>query len=550
MAFNVSYNFQARDQFSAVARKVKKATSDLRSKIVQMGKTVTATGPKFRRLGDKIRRFGRSAVDNLGPKIRKLGTRIKSLGRSALDAGKRFSLFATVPIALLGRSLIKAASDAEETRSKFDTVFKDIGVKASTAADELASGFGLSGTKARELLGDTADLLSGFGFTQEAALDLSSQVNKLAVDLASFTNFSGGAEGASAALTKALLGERESIKSLGIAILEKDVVARVKQLVIVEKMTFASLRQAKAFATLQLAQEQSKNAIGDFARTSESFANKQRVLNARMQDFREGLGNILLPIATKIVVVMTELVEKFNGLSPAVKKTILVIGGVLAVAGPLLLIIGSLALVLPAIAAGFALAFSPVGVIIAGVVLAIAGIGFAISALRNNWTEISDVIGGTIAQIGVNFSSVFDGITGTINQIGVNIGSTFFDISSVISETISGISNSISTTIDLIATGFEIKFAEIKATIQSFTAGISGFFSSVGGNISSFFGIAQDKAETAVSNNQQLIQQQSSRADVNVNLRAPEGVVESVKTARSGNVRGMNLGVNMAMAGG
>lgn len=40
-----------------------------------------------------------------------------------------------------------------------------------------------------------------------------------------------------------------------------------------------------------------------------------------------------------------------------------------------------------------------------------------------------------------------------------------------------------------------------------------------------------------------------SRADVNVNLRAPEGVVESVKSRTEGNAAGMSVGVNMQTAG-
>ena len=94
--------------------------------------------------------------------------------------------------------------------------------KAEDTAKTFRQSFGLSRKAAKQLLGDTGDLLVGFGFTEDAALDLSKKVNELAVDLASFTNFSGGAEGASLALTKALLGERESIKSLGIAITEAD----------------------------------------------------------------------------------------------------------------------------------------------------------------------------------------------------------------------------------------------------------------------------------------------------------------------------------------
>ena len=164
------------------------------------------------------------------------------------------------------KQLVRLASDAEETASKFGVVFSNISDDANAAAKNLVDNFGLSSTAAKTLLSDTGDLLTGFGFTQESALDLSNQVSTLAVDLASFTNYSGGAAGASAALTKALLGERESIKSLGIAITEADLKSYIEDQ---GKSYETATRQEKAQATLALAIRQSGNAIGDFARRSE-----------------------------------------------------------------------------------------------------------------------------------------------------------------------------------------------------------------------------------------------------------------------------------------
>jgi hypothetical protein len=202
--------------------------------------------------------------------------------------------------------LIGAASRAQETLSKFNTVFRDVKKEADATAKNLARNFGLSAMAARQLLSDTGDLLSGFGFTQKSALDLSKQVNELAVDLASFTNFSGGAEGASQALTKALLGERESVKALGISILETDVKAKVLENT-QKGLTFETERQAKAYATLMIAQEQSKNAIGDFARTSEGFANQIRILRANFENWAVAAGEKLLPVLGPIVSVLNRI---------------------------------------------------------------------------------------------------------------------------------------------------------------------------------------------------------------------------------------------------
>lgn len=236
--------------------------------------------------------------------MRSLGKSTRGASESAGGASKAFRALKNIGIAAiavqgaraLGRlagELVSVASNAEETANKFGVTFRGIQSEAQAAAQSLADNFGLAQDQAQGLLADTGDLLTGFGFTRESALDLSTQVNELAVDLASFTNFSGGAEGASQALTKALLGERESLKSLGIAITEADIQRLAEDKGIVGELT----RQQKAALTLELAMEQSGNAIGDFERSQASFANQTRIAEANIRDQKVALGSALLPIA-------------------------------------------------------------------------------------------------------------------------------------------------------------------------------------------------------------------------------------------------------------
>lgn len=228
---------------------------------------------------------------------------IKQFGNS-LDSVKKIA-FAAVAAKItegfidISKASIDAASDAEETANKFNVVFSSVIEGASAAAKELNESYGLSSRASQQLLSDTGDLLTGFGFSQDAALDLSTQVAKLGVDLASFTNFSGGAEGAADALTKALLGERESVKALGISILEADVQAKVLELS-QRGLTFETERQAKAYATLELATEQSANALGDFERSSDSLANQQRITQAAIEDLQADLGRLFLPAVNAV----------------------------------------------------------------------------------------------------------------------------------------------------------------------------------------------------------------------------------------------------------
>ena len=267
----------------------------------------------------------------------KISRALSDLKKTDTSSKKLFDTFKRLagPVAIgavvagtirLGKEFSKAASAAEEIGSKYATIFRDISGEAEGVADSFAENFGLASSTAQKLLGDTGDLLTGLGFTQEAALGLSEQVNTLAVDLASFSNFSGGATGASEALTKALLGEAESAKALGIVINQntqeyKDSVRFFQE---VEGLT---LLQAKAFTALKFATEQSQNAIGDMSRTWNSHANVVRRVEQSTLSLKEELGKSvnkgitpMLVVTDKLISSMAEWLQTSNKLNTAIEE--------------------------------------------------------------------------------------------------------------------------------------------------------------------------------------------------------------------------------------
>tara|TARA_R110002020_G_scaffold1629_3_gene7344 strand:+ start:4575 stop:6353 length:1779 start_codon:yes stop_codon:yes gene_type:complete len=271
--------------------------------------------------------------------MKKAQRSIGKFGRKMQSVGKNLSTRVTLPIVGLGVAAVKMASDFEETDSKFKTVFSSIEEQAESTAQTFRESFGLSAQSAKDLLSSTGDLLVGFGFTEESALGLSTQVNELAVDLASFTNFSGGAKGASEALTKALLGERESIKSLGIAITETD----LKKFAADQGLVWKELdRVAKANLTFQLATKQSSKAIGDFERTQGSLANQTRQLQENLKDLGVEFGTILIPLAQELVSSLRELSAFMMGLSDETKENIVKFLKWAAIVGPIVFIAGKL----------------------------------------------------------------------------------------------------------------------------------------------------------------------------------------------------------------
>ena len=318
--------------------------------------------------GADLRGFDR-AMKKANRSIRKFGSNMKRIGGN-------MTRNITLPVIGLGAASIKAASDLEETRSKFNTVFSSIQNDAQNTAKEFKESFGLSSQAALGMLSDTGDLLVGFGFTEKEALNLSKQVNELAVDLASFTNFSGGANGASQALTKALLGEREAIKSLGIAITEAD----LKRFAEEQGLVFKELdRVAKAQLTFELAVSQSQKAIGDFARTQGGFANQLRILRGEFNDLAAEFGTMLLPLAQKLVDAFRKVFEFLSKLSPEFKNNALNITLLVSAIGPLIFAVGTLSTALAAI-------FTSTGLVVVGLGAMVAGFLY----VRDNFEALKE----------------------------------------------------------------------------------------------------------------------------------------------------------------
>ncbi len=391
--------------------------------IIQFKNKFGKTADNLNRQFAKIERSAQKADS----RMRKFEKRVEStrkLSGKLAKTGAVITAGLTAPIIFMSKKMVDAASDATETANKFNAVFDDVNVKANKVADNFSKSFGTAGSTARKLIGDTGDLLVGFGFSGDAALELSRKVNELAADLTSFQNVEGGVSSASAALTKALLGETESAKSLGIVIRQLDPVFK-KQVKRLMRTQGLIQQQAKAIVILNQAQRQSKKAIGDVSRTWEDYASVVRRSEEQTKAMKESFGRLLIPAATVLMNKLTGVVKWLNNLSPAAKKTILVIAGIAAVVGPLILLTGGLAFALtsivaaaPLVAAGvtaMAIAFGALSLPVLAVGAAIAAIGGILFIVWKNWRSIINNMINTINALLTPFNKLaglfgFDGL--------------------------------------------------------------------------------------------------------------------------------------------
>lgn len=210
-----------------------------------------------------------------------------------------------------GTQLFNIASNIELAGQKADTVFGPALVKVTKAAEENARVMGLTNAQYVEMATNIGDLLIPMGFTRDEAANISTELVNLSGALSEWTAGQIAAEDVTRILSKAMLGEREELKQLGIAISENDVKNRLAEKGL-EKLTGQMLQQAKAAATLELITEKSTDAQTAFAESTGSLVRSKAELFAQIRDVSERLATALIPTFTRLVGVASRLLSLFE----------------------------------------------------------------------------------------------------------------------------------------------------------------------------------------------------------------------------------------------
>lgn len=322
------------------------------------------------------------------------------IGDAFAKAGKELTTKLTLPLVAIGGASLKAASDFEVASRKFAGAFKGAEVEANTAIKNLNENFGISVSEGTKLLGFTGDLLKGFGATSTEALNLAENTNELAAALAAYNGVPVAQ--ASEAITKALVGERESLKLLGVVIREEDVNQRLL-LKGQQDLTGQALLLAKAEATLELSAEQSTDAINNFSSNTDTAAFQVVSLLADTKDLAVKLGTGLLPILKEAIGTIKGWVDKLQDLDESQVKTILGIGALAAATGPLLSAFGLITKAVGALKVALAfLAANPIVAVITAIGAAAVGFAAFVSSQRQKQLEeLTEKFGGLAKQTGV-----------------------------------------------------------------------------------------------------------------------------------------------------
>ena len=223
-----------------------------------------------------------------------------------------------IALVKLGKEALEYASNIEEVQNVVDVSFGNMANEINEFAKTSAASFGLSELAAKKTASTFMAMSNGMGIARDAGKLMSMQLTALSGDMASFYNVSQ--EMANTALNSIFTGETESLKKFGIVLTE----ANLKEYAMSQgiKKQYSEMTQAEKVAIrYNYVMQATANAQGDFARTSNSWANQIRLLKLNFQQLMGVLGqilkNVLLPVIQALNTIISLLVSAAN----AVAKT-------------------------------------------------------------------------------------------------------------------------------------------------------------------------------------------------------------------------------------
>ena len=462
---------------------------------------VNSTQETIATLNQSLKSYnGAESFSDLSVKMADMGTKMQNIGQSLSSVGQKMTMGITLPLAAAGAAAVKLASDTEEAASKTDVVFGTMSEDVKQFAADALNSYGLAEGTALQMASTFGAMATSLGLSQQQAANMSVSLTELAADMASFYNVS--TDVAQTSLQGIFTGETEALKKFGIVMTQTNLEEfAARQGKAYEKMSEGE----KVMTRYAYVMEATKDAQGDFARTSDGTANSMRVFQESLKQLGAAFGEQLLPIITPIIQALTNLVQMFAKLPAPIQKFIAVLLLIVAAIGPVLMIIGafmsSLGAIItqgPIIAAAFASMIPAVKALAASfleltaaaapwllLAAAIAAVGYLI---YSNWDSISAAaqsMADKISEAWNRLVSVNDTLRSSINEFASSIVSSFASLPDKVIKALRD-------TVRAIKEEFERMIANAKKSGADFVNGfIDGIKSKVQGLINQVKKIAE-----------------------------------------------------------
>ena len=274
-----------------------------RNLIVRAGFDASGMRQGVRQADGMLRQFGQNTNRQMSGISRSISSSMGKIG------GILASAFAVTAIVNFGKECMDLGSDLSEVQNVVDVTFgsmaEDVNKFAKTAITQL----GLSETSAKQYTSTMGAMLKSMGMTTNQALTMSKTITALSADMASFYNLDP--EVAFEKIRSGISGETEPLKQLGINMS----VANMQAYAMSEGISKAyskMTQQEQALLRYNYLLSVTADAQGDFARTSNSWANQTRILAEQFNALKAEIGQGLIAALTPVIKVLNFLVAKIT----------------------------------------------------------------------------------------------------------------------------------------------------------------------------------------------------------------------------------------------
>ena len=221
-------------------------------------------------------------IDSIEDKIKSFGV---SLG----------AVFGAKELISFGKQAIDAASDLTEAQNVVDTAFGSMAYKMEQFASTALETYGISELTAKTMGSTYMAMAKGMGVAEGAASDMAVTLTGRLSDVMSFYNKT---QSEVDTIGRAIItGETEPLKAIGVVMTQTNLeaYAMAKGL----SKTYSEMSaQEQLLVRYKYFLEQTAMAQGDFAKTSDAWANQTRLLAERTNQFMTNIGSVLIETLT------------------------------------------------------------------------------------------------------------------------------------------------------------------------------------------------------------------------------------------------------------
>ena len=245
------------------------------------------------------------AVNNIKSKFNILNSTLaKGLSLAALGA--------------VGKKCLELSSDLEEVQNVVETTFGKSSNIINEFAESALKNFGLTELQAKKYVSTLGAIAKASGESDEATLQMSTNLTKLTADVASFFNYDY--DTAFNKIRSGLTGETEPLKDLGVVM----TVANLEQYRLAQgiQTSYSAMTSAEQMALrYNYIMQALTDTQGDFNKTQAGWANQLRILQGQAQQLGAILGNllqkVLYPVLTVVNAILSKAVAMGNVLAKA-----------------------------------------------------------------------------------------------------------------------------------------------------------------------------------------------------------------------------------------